>query len=283
MGILAGKVALITGTGNGMGKAAALKFAREGAKVVGCDWAEGPAQETVDMVRAEGGEMVSMHPLDIGGEGSAGKWADWAVEQFGGIDILYNNAASNRAKGPFINTSLEDFQQTLFFEVTIIFLATQAVWRHMIARGGGVILNTASANGYRDFLPLRFAAHGAGKAGVMAFTRMLAAEGGPHNIRALSISPGTIHTKLFDPFITGNPKQRLVGDTLKSKIPLGRFGTVEEVASVACFLVSDSASFMNAADILVDGGMVGTSYTPVDDVDGDVFPFGAIKFAKADD
>jgi NAD(P)-dependent dehydrogenase (short-subunit alcohol dehydrogenase family) len=283
VGLLNGKVALITGTGGGQGRAAAMTFAREGAKIVGCDWAEGRAQETLDLVRSSGGQMESLHPLDIGAAGSAEQWARFAIEKYGAIDILYNNAASNRAKGPFATATLEEFQLTLFYEITIIFLTAKAVWNHMIARGGGVIINTASANAYRDFLPLRMAAHGAGKAGVVGLTRTLASEGGIHNIRALSISPGVIHTQLIDPFVNGNEKQRAAGDVLRSKIPVGRFGRSEEIAEVACFFASPKASYVTAVDIPVDGGMVGTSYCPIDPNEKDPFPYGKIAMAKADD
>jgi NAD(P)-dependent dehydrogenase (short-subunit alcohol dehydrogenase family) len=277
IGRLKDKVAIITGTGSGMGRAAALAFAREGANVVGCDWNEAAAEETLTLVRKSGYEMASLHPLDVGAEGSATKLVQFTVERFGGVDILYNNAAANTAIGPFSTTKLEDFKYTIHYEITIIFMAAQAVWSAMINRGGGVIINTGSGAAYRDFLPLRLTAHGAGKAGVLGLTRMLATEGGRHKIRALSLSPGVIDTPRFASYTSGSDKRRAVRDQLRAKIPLGRFGDCDEVAKVACFLASSDASYITGTDILVDGGMVGSSYIPLEQDDRDGFPYSTSR------
>jgi meso-butanediol dehydrogenase / (S,S)-butanediol dehydrogenase / diacetyl reductase len=260
MKTLEGKIALISGTAGGQGRAAALAFAREGAKVFGCDVKIDGAEETVALVQRAGGEMKSL-PLDVSDPENAKRWAKAAFDAWGGIDVLYNNAGSLRAKGPFATSTFEEWELTIRYELTILYTATSAAWPYFIKRGGGLVINTASMSGHREMLPLRTAAHGAAKAGVMGFTRMLAAEGGPYRIRAVSISPGLIKTPATDRFWTGDQEQRSIGAALIGKVPMGRAGMPEEIAEVAVFLASPAASYINGADILVDGGFVGTSYS----------------------
>lgn len=258
------KVVLISGTAGGQGRAAALAFARAGARVLGCDVKSAEAAETQAMVRAQGGVMESIHPLDLTDPAGARKWVDHAVELWGGIDVVYNNAGSLRAKGPFPQSTLEQFEQTIKFELTAVYIVVSAAWRHLVARGKGVILNTASISGHQEFLPLRTCAHGAAKAGVMGLTRMLAAEGAPYNIRAVSISPGLIRSPATEAFWSSSDQRQLaIGAGMVGKIPMGRPGSCEEIANVAVFLASDGASYINGTDILVDGGMTGVSFSQI--------------------
>jgi meso-butanediol dehydrogenase/(S,S)-butanediol dehydrogenase/diacetyl reductase len=261
MDSLRGKIVLISGTGGGQGRAAALAFAKAGAKVLGCDINVAESEKTLAMVVANGGEMQSMHPLDVSEPDQAKAWAERAVAVWGGIDVLYNNAGAI-TRGPFADSTLEEWNQNIKYELTIVYVSTFAVWPHLVRRGGGVILNTASLSGHTEFLPMRSAAHGAAKAGVIALTRMMAAEGAGHNIRAISISPGMIRSPAIQRFFSGeDPKQTAMGQRLIAKIPLGRPGECEEIANVAVFLASPSASYINATDIGVDGGMVGVSFS----------------------
>jgi meso-butanediol dehydrogenase / (S,S)-butanediol dehydrogenase / diacetyl reductase len=262
MATLDGKVALISGTGGGQGRAAALAFAQAGAKVFGCDVKVDGAEETVALVRQAGGEMRSL-PLDVSDPENAKRWAKAAADAYGGIDVLYNNAGSLRAKGPFATSTFEEWELTVRYELTILYTATIAAWPYLVARGGGVVINTASMSGHREILPLRTAAHGACKAGVMGFTRMLAAEGAPHQIRAVSISPGLIQTPATERFWNGTNEQRATGVGMLKQIPLGRPGQPADIAKVAVFLASSDASFINGADILVDGGQTGVAYNPL--------------------
>lgn len=262
-GELAGKVVLISGTGSGQGRAAALAFAKAGAKVVGCDVNVQGAEETMSLVRAAGGEMLLLHPADVTEPEVAARWVTMAVDAYGGIDVLYNNAGSLRARGPFAKSTLEEWNLTLRYELTIVYVPTMAVWPHLIARGGGLVINTGSISGHTEILPLRSAAHGATKAGVIGFTRMLAAEGAPHRIRSVSISPGVIRSGATERYWTGDAAGRAVGAGMIAKIPMQRHGECEEIATVAVFLASPGASYINGTDILVDGGMVGVSYSPI--------------------
>jgi NAD(P)-dependent dehydrogenase (short-subunit alcohol dehydrogenase family) len=250
MGRLDGKVALITGTAGGQGAAAARLFAAEGATVVGCDLDEARAGAVAEEVRAAGGEMYSAAPVDLADPEDAAAWVNDAVARTGGIDVLYNNASAPRV-GPFAEMSWDDWRFTLHNELDLIFTVTSAAWHHLIARGGGTVINTASVSAHRGATFIEQAGHGAAKGGVLAITRHLAASGAPHGIRANSISPGLIVTPQIEPFLDepGHP----VHEMLRAH-PLGRLGTPDDVARVALFLASDEAAYLNAVDIVIDGG-----------------------------
>lgn len=260
MGLLEGKVALISGIGGGQGRAAALVFAREGARVFGCDINRDSAEETVEMVRKAGGEMRSAHPCNLTDPAQAAAWIKACHDHWGDFDILYNNAASLQIYGSFADSKLEDWNQNLQHELTIVYICSHAAWPYFVKRGRGVILNVASIVAHREIFPSRSAGHSAAKAGVLAMTRMLAIEGAPHGIRALSISPGLIRSAATRHFWSNEPREVAKRDIFISKIPAGRAGECEEVAEVAAFVVSDRASYINATDIIVDGGLIGTSF-----------------------
>ena len=148
MGRLAGKVAFISGTGAGIGRAAAQVFAAEGAAVFGCDIDADADAETVDLVTRAGGRMRSVAPVDLSTQEGAAAWIAAGIEAFGGLDILYNNASALR-NGPFETMPAEDWYFTLRNELDIPYFCTQAAWPHLIARGGGAVLNVASVAAVR--------------------------------------------------------------------------------------------------------------------------------------
>lgn len=249
MGRLDNKVAFITGTADGQGRAAALLFAREGASVVGCDLKTDAAEETVAMVRAAGGKMISRSPVDLGSSASARQWVADGIKEFGGIDILYNNAAAVRFD-MIGSLSEADWSFTLRNELDLLFHVTQAAWPHLLARDGGVIINTASASALRGNPRLGATVHAAAKGGVIAMTQQLAAEGAAHKIRANVISPGAI----------SSPATEWMNDQaerVRATIPLGRWGKPEDIAYCALYLASDEASWVTAANFVVDGGITG--------------------------
>jgi meso-butanediol dehydrogenase / (S,S)-butanediol dehydrogenase / diacetyl reductase len=259
-GILDGKVALISGTGGGQGRAAALIFAREGAIVYGCDRNITKSQETLELVTAAGGHMRLIAPADLTQQGTAEEWAQAAIDEFGKIDILYNNAASLQGRGSFADTTLEDWEACLKLELTLVFLSTKAVWKHMVRDGGGVIINTASMSGHIETSPIRAPVHGVCKAGIHAFTRMLAAEGAEAGIRAVSISPGLVRTPVTEGLFSGDDARRAIGAEIIRKTPAGRAATSEEIAEVAAFLASNKAAYINGTDVRIDGGFTGVSF-----------------------
>jgi NAD(P)-dependent dehydrogenase (short-subunit alcohol dehydrogenase family) len=249
-GRLQGKVALITGTAGGQGRAAALLFAAEGATVVGTDLDAAGAAETVELVRVAGGVMDSTHPLDLGDEDLVRAWVGAAVERHGGIDVLYNNAGATRFS-PVAETSYADWSFVLRNELDIVFLATKAAWPHLVARGGGCVLLVGSTAGITGSVTNPRIAHTATKGGVVAMTRQLAAEGAPHGIRANCISPGMIRTPATEgDLLAADSPMR----TIARAIPLGRIGAPEEVVRCALFLASDEASYVTGANLVVDGG-----------------------------
>lgn len=248
-GRLEGKIALITGTADGQGRAAARLFAREGARVVGCDLKPAEAEETVRIVRAEGGEMISLHPLDLGDGEQVKRWIAFALETYGDFDILYNNASAPRF-APVDQLNWEDWRFTIRNELDLIYWACHYAVPHLKARGGGVIINTASISGFIGSAIGNFA-HGAAKGGVIGLTKQLAIELAPFGIRVNCISPGLIETPATAPFLH-NPKLK---EAMLRDIPLRRLGRPEEVAAVALFLASDEASYIHGANIVVDGGV----------------------------
>ncbi len=256
---MAGRIVVITGTAGGQGRSAALAFAAAGDIVLGCDIKEAEATETVELARAAGGEMHSLC-LDPSDPEQAAALSDFARERWGRVDVLYNNAGSCRTRGPFEDTPFQDWQDTLRYELTIVYTTTHAMWSLLKASGRGVIISTASMCGHQEIMPYRSSAHGATKAGVQALTRMFAAEGAEHGIRAVSISPGIIRTPATEKFWTGTPHEQTIGVGLSAKVPLDRPGTAEDISKVAYFLASSEAAYINATDIVVDGGLLGVSW-----------------------
>ncbi|WP_018636313.1 SDR family NAD(P)-dependent oxidoreductase [Parafrankia elaeagni] len=249
VGRLAGKVALITGTGGGQGRAAALRFTAEGAVVVGCDVNVAGSEETVELVTKAGGTMVAMAPVDLGDPEAARTWIDEAAGVHGRVDVLYNNASAARF-GSIAEQSVEDWQFTVRNELDLVFYATKFAWPYLV-RSGGVVLNTASVAGLVGNRTHPIGAHAATKAAVIALTRQTAAEGAPHGIRAVAISPGTIETP-GTAELYADPAMR---DALFGSSLITRAGRPDEVVNLAVFLASDEASFITGSNVVVDGGL----------------------------
>jgi NAD(P)-dependent dehydrogenase (short-subunit alcohol dehydrogenase family) len=250
MGRLDDKVAFISGTGGGQGRAAALLFAAEGARVIGCDIDPDGAAESVAMVEAGGGTMSSHAPVDLTDSAAARAWIEAGIAEAGKIDILYNNAAAVRFAS-IAEMTREDWEFTISGELEIVFHPCQAAWPHLIDDGGAII-NIASLAGLRGLRSNDSFAHGAAKAAVSGLTRHLAAEGAPHGVRVNAISPGPVVTPvnpdLFDP-------ESEMSQLINSIVPLGRAAQPEEVARCALFLASDDASYVTGAELIVDGGL----------------------------
>jgi meso-butanediol dehydrogenase/(S,S)-butanediol dehydrogenase/diacetyl reductase len=242
-----GKAVLITGTGGGQGRAAALRFAKAGALVVGCDVKEEGNRETAALVRAAGGSITTMEPVDLGDPEGARRWIDAAAALHGRIDVLYNNASAARFM-PIESFTVEAWQFTIRNELDLVFYATRHAWPYLQKRGG-VIINVASVAGMAG-AAVGGTAHAATKGAVIAMTRQLAVEGAPHGIRVNSISPGVIESPGTAPMLAdpGFREQMLASNLIK------RVGQPEDVVAMAVFLASDDAAYITGANFAVDGG-----------------------------
>ncbi|MFF5147931.1 SDR family NAD(P)-dependent oxidoreductase [Streptomyces sp. NPDC013157] len=246
---LEGKVALISGTARGQGRAAALRFAAEGALVVGGDLRHDGALETRRMIAEAGGNALVPGPLDATDEASVRDWVAGAVSAYGGVDILYANAGAVRF-GAIDQQSYADFTFTLRAELDSVWLAARAAWPHLV-RSRGCIVTVGSTAGLAGSLTNQRTAHSASKGAVIALTRQLAAEGAPHGIRANCVSPGMIDTEATrgDLLADDHPMR-----TIAAHIPLGRVGVPDDVVNAALFLASDESTHITGTNLVVDGG-----------------------------
>lgn len=243
------KVCIITGTGGGMGRAAAMLFAQEGARVVGCDINAITAEATVDAVRSAGGRMVSLQPCNMSVRDDVDRLIDLAVRTYGRIDVLYNNA-SMAYFAWLPDMSYEMWSRTIREELDVVFHGCQAVFPQMIKAGGGSIINVGSTSGKIAYEVLPGLAHTAAKGGVIAMSRQIAMEGGKHGIRCNTISPGLVLTNQTREFID-MPEWFA---PMKAKLMLGRVGLPEDIAPLALYLASNESSWVTGADFAVDGG-----------------------------
>jgi len=244
---LDGKVAVVTGSSRGIGRAIAIKFAREGASVVVNSRHKEDAEKVVKEILSEGGKAVAVEG-DVSQARDMKKLVDAAVKNFGKLDIFVNNAGVVSFSN-FLDLKEEDWDATMAVDLKGVFLGTQMAAKQMIKQGrGGKIINISSIAGFIGFP--RLAHYCAAKAGVIELTKETAIELAPYKINVNSIGPGVISTDMTKE-IEKDPKQ--MKQTL-ARIPLGRFGEPEEIANVAAFLASDEADYITGEVVFVDGG-----------------------------
>jgi NAD(P)-dependent dehydrogenase (short-subunit alcohol dehydrogenase family) len=253
---LARKVALITGAGAGIGRATALLFAEEGAKVVVQDVKATAAEETVQLIMKAGGEAVAIGG-DVTSRADAEAMVKKAVETYGRLDILFNNAGIWRG-GTILDISEEDWNRTMDVNVKGIYLVSRHAVQQMMRQEGGSIINAASVAALRGS-PMS-AAYNASKGAVLLLTKCMALDFGRYGIRVNCTCPGVIATQMADELLSyrslgdDDRKQALL-ETYEERHAVGRLGQPEDVAKVVLFLASDESSFVSGAAWPVDGGL----------------------------
>jgi NAD(P)-dependent dehydrogenase (short-subunit alcohol dehydrogenase family) len=247
---LEGRVALITGSGSGQGRAAAELFAAHGARVAVIDINDAGAAETVRAIEEGGGEAFALH-ADVSGRVGCQAMVDATMERFGRLDVLYNNAAVQMS-GRLTECTEEQWDLTIATNLSAIFWACRAAIPHMLSGGYGSIINTASTLGLIG--SEGYAAYGAAKAGLVALTKQVAGEYGPV-VRANVIAPGSIDTPRFRKVLENTPGADQFLTMLMGNMPMRRLGTAHDIAQAALFLASDMSAYTSGAVIPVDGGL----------------------------
>ena len=244
-----GRVAIVTGGGEGIGRATALRLAAEGAVVVVNDIDAAAAEGCVAAIAAAGGQAAASAG-SVTEEAAVAAAVALAMARFGAADVLVNNAALTTIS-TLADCAPADWDRE--FEVTLrgAFLVTRAVLPHMLAKGRGAIVNIGSVNGLMYF---GNPAYSAAKAGLLSLTRSLAVEAGPRGVRTNMVSPGSVRTA--NPSWTARQQRDpAIFAKLARWYPVGRVGKPEDIAAAVCFLASDEAAFVNGANLVVDGGL----------------------------
>ncbi len=250
--LLQGKVAIVTGAGSGIGRASAIRFAAEGASVVAADIRGPKVDETVDMIRRDGGTAVPCQ-ANVATAEDVARMVECALDNFGGLDALFNNAGTLRP-GTAVDLSVEDWDLVMAVNVRSVFLGAKYAVPALAARGGGTIVSTASVSGLNG--DPSSVVYSASKAAVINLTRSLSVDHAAQHIRVNCICPGAIETP---------PVGRMLGDDAARRRtekahPLGRLGQPEAIAAAAVWLSSDESSFVTGQALVVDGGLTAQSH-----------------------
>jgi NAD(P)-dependent dehydrogenase (short-subunit alcohol dehydrogenase family) len=245
-GKLEGKVAVVTGGGRNVGEAIAARFAREGAKVAVVDLDKERAQRTVDAIAAEVPDSAVAFVCDVSDKDSVREMAAAVVETFGGVDVLVNNVAITDRGATVLDLDEDEWDRVLKVTLTSVFLCTKYVGQRIVDTGrGGSIINIGSTSGYRA--RPNATAYPAAKAAVINLTRSFAAQLAPYGIRANSVTPNKVGSPVGQDEEPADRKRRNL---------VGRGAVPEDIANAVLFLASEESGFVDATDLLVDGGVL---------------------------
>ena len=249
MGKIDGKVAIITGAASGIGKATAILFAQEGAKVVVADVLDKLGEETVKTINESGGKAVFVH-ADVSKAEDVKNMVKKAVDTYGRLDIIFNNAGIEGATADTANYPESVFDKVIAINLKGVWLGIKYAVPELLKNGGGSIINTSSVAGLVGFAGL--SAYNATKGGIIQLTKTAALEYAKQNIRVNCIAPGVIETPMVERALKGQPEAKAAFIQIE---PVGRFGKPEEIAKAALFLASDDSSFVTGTVLTVDGGL----------------------------
>jgi NAD(P)-dependent dehydrogenase (short-subunit alcohol dehydrogenase family) len=246
----ANKVALVTGGTSGIGRSAAIAFAQAGAKVVVAGRRQTEGEETVQAIRAHGGEAIFV-TTDVAKAADVQTLVEKVIAQYGRLDIAFNNAGVEQEPTPITDQTEATYDQVMDINVKGVWLSMKHEIPAMLKNGGGAIINTSSIAGLVGFAGPSI--YIASKHAVEGLTKSIALEYAKAGIRVNAVSPGPIETAMFDRFASQNPA---AGEYFKSAVPMGRVGQAEEVVNAVLWLASDAASYVTGQSLAVDGGFV---------------------------
>ena len=248
--ILEGRVAIVTGAGSGIARAGAMALAREGAEVVVADLSVEAAEETASLILANGGK-VSAQRVDVGADGDLERLIGGTIEAFGRLDVLHSHVGI-QVEGPLEEVAPEGMDRSWQLNVRAHFMAARLAMPQMRKQGSGSIIVTSSNSGI--FHDREMIAYTTTKHAVIAMVKQVAVDYGPHNVRVNALCPGWVDTPFNEPYIRQMGGRDAIEAYVRERIPLGRWGTPEEVAEAILFLASDRSSFMTGHALVLDGG-----------------------------